>query len=158
TMVVYFFTVFFRSAVTDYPVFEAGAGWASKSSHQVNVFLDYSKCKSDVLLYNVDTFVNFEELIKPNDHDRFFLQLTDSLNRMIQHLNKGRIIAQATNDRVNLIRELSIPNFPLSEHRPTSYNSINYIDNELKDTFENYLPLIKKYLLDNIARERFERV
>jgi|GEM_PF-5997840 len=100
-MMVYFFSKDFRS--TDYPMFEAGAGWATKSTDEIIVFSDEFTFVPTIQEFTKNMVVNFEN----NQNDKFFIDITAHVNRIIDYLNKGR-----DNSGEEKIDYLSDPVFP----------------------------------------------
>jgi len=133
TMCIYFFSKDFRTS--DYPMFEAGAGWATKSTDIIFVLSDKYNNVPSIPEFNANTVVCFSRPF----NDKFYIDFTASLNEMINHLNKGREISGT-----DKLRLFTLPNFPLMKDRHDSTES--YVDSDIISVLSSYGEELGKYL------------
>ena len=143
TMMVYFFSKDFR--LSDYPLLETGAGWATKTKDEVLVFSDKSEFVCKAPIFNTDTFILFESMLSDERTRKFYAELTDGINEMVNHLNIGRSNFESTHG-VNQIKKLKLPVFPMLADVPSSQNDSDFIDPLLQKHVLAYKDRIIKYL------------
>ena len=101
SMVVYFSYPSFK--VSEYCMFEGGAGWATRSSEHLHIITDNHESIPKYLTINDPYTTTFIDVLNA----KFYHQIINSINVMVDHLNKGRKIKSQ-----ELIRKIPIVDIP----------------------------------------------
>lgn len=101
SMVVYFSYPSFK--VSEYCMFEGGAGWATRSSEHLHIITDNHESIPKYLTINDPYTTTFIDVLNA----KFYHQIINSINIMVDHLNKGRKIKSQ-----ELIRKIPIVDIP----------------------------------------------
>lgn len=128
SMVVYFSYPSFK--VSEYCMFEGGAGWATRSSEHLHILTDNHESIPKYLTINDPYTTTFIDKLNA----KFYHQIVNSINVMVEHLNKGRRIKSQ-----ELIRKIPIVNIPTPfELKKIGKNEEDFFDKTFMDIW-NFL-------------------